>query len=147
MSQRAKLKPESKPLKPTPSTEKILTHEHELAERIVAARADAVRGEIFTPQVAVEFRRLIAITMHGPDAPAIRARLIRAEPVWLNALRVNHRYPHDVPLQSTPPSLLLNLPSLPPELQYRVVGNSLVLLDVGAKLIVDYLPHAIDPVP
>jgi hypothetical protein len=60
-------------------------------------------------------------------------------------LRVNARYPKELPLQSTPPSILLNLPKLPPELEYRIVGHDLVLLDVKAGLIVDYLPRAIPP--
>jgi hypothetical protein len=56
-------------------------------------------------------------------------------------LRVNQRYPQGVPLQSTPPTLLLNLPQLPKELEYRIVGRDLVLRDIGANLVVDYLPN------
>jgi len=35
------------------------------------------------------------------------------------------------------------LPALPPELQYRMVGRDLVLVDVHASLIVDILPQAL----
>ena len=42
-----------------------------------------------------------------------------------------------------PPSILLNLPALPHELDYRIVGRTLVLRDVGANLMVDYIPGAI----
>ena len=56
---------------------------------------------------------------------------------------VNHKYPPSVPLQSTPPTLLVNLPQLPPGLEYRVVGHHLVLMDSKANLIVDYIPNAI----
>jgi len=35
------------------------------------------------------------------------------------------------------------LPRLPPELQYRIAGRSLVLWDHHANLIVDFLPRAL----
>ena len=143
MKLRKTTKPESQPLKPTASPEKITHHEHELAARIREARRGDAQGDIFTPEIAAEFRRLIGITMQGSEAERIRASLKRAEPVHLKALSVNHLYPRSVPLQSTPPSLLLNLPQLPPELDYRVVGRALVLRDTGAGLIVDYVPNAI----
>jgi hypothetical protein len=41
-----------------------------------------------------------------------------------------------------PPQLLQVLPPLPPELQYRIIGRSLVLWDHHANLVVDYLPGA-----
>jgi hypothetical protein len=46
-------------------------------------------------------------------------------------------------LQSTPPTLLANLPRLPGELEYRIVGQTLVLYDVSSDLIADLLPNAI----
>jgi len=45
-----------------------------------------------------------------------------------------------LPLQSMPPSLLLNLPRLPKELEYRFVGRELVLREIPANLIVDAIP-------
>ncbi|HLY20154.1 MAG TPA: hypothetical protein VKR61_23160, partial [Bryobacteraceae bacterium] len=89
-----------------------------------------------------EFRRLIGLTLQA-EAPRIRRSLHRAEPVQLHDLRVDRSYPEGVPLQSTPPTILLNLPKLPSELEYRVVGRALVLLDVEANLIVDYIPDAL----
>ena len=46
-------------------------------------------------------------------------------------------------MQTTPPTLLLNLPKLSEKLDYRIVGNNLVLRDVEANLIVYFLPQAI----
>jgi hypothetical protein len=129
-------------LKPTVSEAAIAHHERELAERIRAARRSAVQGNIFTPEIAAEFRRLIGIAMQGQDASHIHQSLQHAEPVRVR-LRVNEIYPAGVPLQSTPPTLLLNLPVLPPELDYRVVGNNLALRDAKANLIVDFIPNAI----
>ena len=65
------------------------------------------------------------------------------EPLPPRPLKVNSRYPPGVPLQSTPPTLLLNLPRLPHELQYRLVGHYLVLYDVAADMIVDFIAGAV----
>ncbi len=130
-------------LKPTNSAEKIGDYQRQLALRIRAARVGARQGNIFTPEIAVEIRRLIGITMQGSGADRIRESLRHAEPAKLAVLRANGDYPDAVPLQSTPPSLLLNLPPLPPEIDYRVVGHDLVLRDTEANLIVDYITNAI----
>jgi len=129
-------------LKPTVSQEAIAHHEREMAERVRKARHGAIQGAIFTPEIAAEFHRLIGIAMQGTDAGHIHQSLQHAEPVRLQ-LRVNGSYPAGVPLQSTPPTLLMNLPALPPELDYRVVGNNLVLRDAKANLILDFIPNAI----
>lgn len=130
-------------LKPTNSTEAIVRHEHELATRIRELRSGAVPGSIFSPEIAAEFRRLIGLTMRGAEAVRIHESLRHAAPARLPSIRVNESYPSSVPLQSTPPSLLLGLPPLPPEVEYRVVGNDLVLRDIEANLIVDFISNAI----
>jgi hypothetical protein len=129
-------------LKRTTSQERIDHHEHELGHKIREARPAARQGDIFTPQIAAEFRRLIAITMQPGDGPRIKKSLKSSEPVVLH-LRVNDHYPKKVPLQSTPPTLLMNLPRLQPEVEYRVIGHDLALLDVKANLVVDFIPAAI----
>ena len=131
------------PLKPTNSAHAINQYQRLLVGNIRAARPDAKQGDVFTPEISQEFKRLIAMTMEGPDAAKIRASLRHAEPVGKIPLQVNAEYPQRVPLQSSPPSVLLNLPPLPPELDYRIVGHDLVLRDVGANMIVDFIPGAI----
>jgi hypothetical protein len=130
-------------LKPTNSAHAINQYQLLLVDNIRAARPDAKQGDIFTPEISKEFKRLIAMTMDGPDAAKIRASLRHAEPVSKIPLQVNAVYPQRVPLQSSPPSVLLNLPPLPTELDYRIVGPDLVLRDVGANMIVDFIPGAI----
>ena len=130
-------------LRPTASAEKIEHHEHELAHRIREARQSARQGDIFTPEISAEFRRLIALAMQGQKATDVKQSLRHAEPVLVKPLRVNHGYPRGVPLQSTPPTLLANLPKLPPEVDYRIVGHDLILLDAKCNLIVDFLANAI----
>jgi len=130
-------------LKPTASAEAIEHYEHRLAHRIREERKDAVQGNIFTPEITSEFRKLIDGAMQGSNAATIRQSLRSSTPVEIRGLRVDHGYPDGSPLQTTPPSLLMKLPTLPPELEYRVVGHDLVLRDVEANLVVDYIPHAI----
>ena len=73
-----------------------------------------------------------------PGRDDIRQSLRSAEPVQLH-LEINDTYPEHAPLQSTPPSLLENLPKLPPEIEYRITGRDLVLLDSKANLVVDII--------
>ncbi len=133
-----------KPLRrPTNSPEKLSEKRNDMAEKIRSLRPYAKQGDIFTPEVAAYFRRQIAATLAGPQGQKIRASLKHAEPVPNLTMKVNQSYPEHVPLQSTPPSLLLNLPSLPKELEYRIVGRDLVLHDVPPNIIVDFIPNAI----
>lgn len=129
--------------KPTNSPQQLAASEVRLAEKVKRARAGAKQGDIFTPHIAEYFRKQIAATLAGPEGPRIRASLRRAEPVNDVKLEVNKPYPNGAPLQSTPPSLLLNLPRLPRELEYRIAGCNLFLHDIAANVIVDFVPDAI----
>jgi hypothetical protein len=128
---------------PTNSAEKLEKTQKQLASKVREARSGARQGNIFTPEIADYFRKQIAATLQGTQGAKIRASLKHAEPVKGIAVEVNGTYPANVPLQSTSPSLLLNLPPLPKQLEYRIVNNGLVLHDIAANLIVDFLPHAL----
>lgn len=125
------------------SPAKVTGQQQQAAQKIRQSRADAKQGDIFTPQIAAYFKKQLAATLQGPDGAKVRSSLQHAEPLPNVPLSVNQRYPRNLPLQSTPPTLLLNLPRLPEQLQYRIVGQTLVLYDAGADLIVDLLPSAI----
>lgn len=124
------------------SPQAIVAREKALAENIRIARKDAKQGEIFPPPIAQYFRQQLAAAFRGPQGKKILASLRHAEPVKLT-LAVNESYPEEVPLQSTPPSLLLHLPPLPEGLEYRILGRQLVLRDRDANLVVDYIPRAL----
>jgi hypothetical protein len=128
------------PLKTNDSAEASSGGEHQLAERIRALRPDAKHGSIFNPSISSEFRRLATISSQGNSGKHIETSLARSEPVRL-PIHVNAAYPPSAPLQSTPPTLLQNLPPLPKELEYRLVGRRLVLRDIEANLIVDYVEN------
>jgi hypothetical protein len=140
---RMRKKEAGSPPKPTNSSTKLAESEGQMADSIRAARSGAHQGDIFTPQIAQCFRDQIAATLSGPQGSKIRASLKHAEPLSGISLKVNEKYPQGVALQSTPPSLLLNLPILPKELEYRIVGNDLVLHDIAPNIIVDFIPNAV----
>lgn len=131
------------PKKQTASPEKLAQEKRQATEKVHAMRPTAKQGDIFTPEIAAYFKQQLTATLDGPEGHRIRTSLSHAEPVPNLRLQVNQPYPKALPLQSTPPSLLLNLPRLPKDMQYRIVGSSLILYDESTRLIVDILPMAI----
>jgi hypothetical protein len=129
--------------KPTDSPGKLAQEKQQTAEKTQAARPEAQPGDVFTPEVTVYFKKQIESTLQGPNGDKIRSSLRHAEPLPNVQLQVNAKYPRNLPLQSTPPTLLKNLPSLPKELQYRIVGSTLVLYDMSSGLVVDFIPGAV----
>ena len=128
---------------PTRSAKKLAESREGIRARVQENRANAKQGDIFTAQVAAYFHRQIASAFKGQRGARVLASLEHAEPATKIPLQVNQPYPDGVPLQSMPPTLLLKLPKLPRELQYRIVGRNLVLLDIEPNLAVDILPDAI----
>ena len=129
--------------KPTDSPGKLAQEKQQTAEKTQEARPEARRGDIFTPPVAAYFKKQIESTLRGPGGDKVRASLRHAEPLPNVQLQVNAKYPRSLPLQSTPPTLLMNLPRLPKELQYRIIGSTLVLYDMPSGLVVDFIPGAV----
>ena len=130
-------------LNPTKDAARIIEHQHALARKIADARRDARQGEIFTPEVAARFRKIIDSTLRGPEGRLVRKTIRPDSPNKVIVLHVNDVYPEEIPLTTTPPTLLLKLPKLPQELTYRIVGHDLTLQDTEARLIVDLIPNAI----
>jgi hypothetical protein len=135
---RGKVESKLPSLKATPSQDKIEQHESELAHAIREARGAARQGDIFRPDIAAEIRRLVRMAMRPGHGKRIQDSLNSAEPVQVQ-VRVNEQYPGKVPLQSMPPSLLMNLPPLPAGLEYRLAGHDLILLDTKPNLVVDLI--------
>ena len=121
--------------------EQIDAHERSLQRLIAEARATAKTGDIFTQSIRAYFRRQITRTLSGPDGAQIRDSINEENPGPIK-LRVNGRYPDTVPTSTMPPQLLAALPKLPTELEFHFIGDRLILLDVHAKLVVDYMDEA-----
>lgn len=133
------------PLRPTWNVAEVRETRQALAARIQIARANAKQGDIITLAVGRMFKRRIATCLSPEAWMSILAELeqnYEGTPVPAVTLRANMPWPEDVHYGFVPPQLLLALPPLPPELQYRIVGRSLVLWDDHADLIVDFLPGA-----
>ncbi|HEY4382249.1 MAG TPA: hypothetical protein VGN01_18010 [Acidobacteriaceae bacterium] len=140
--------PSQAKLKPTTDVAEIEKRRQALRQIVVAARPNAKRGDLFTPAVADLLRRLIAQTMDSSNGSKVRRSLQGAEPaaaIEAVQIAVNHDYPNQrgQPLQSAPPTMLQFLPVLPKGLEYRMVGDILVLRDTEANLVVDFLPKAL----
>ena len=125
------------PLVVTANPDDIETFEHRLAERIRHARGSR-RGQVFIPAMEGQLKRMMTA---------------RADPITVTAIMddnpgefdvdVNDTYKKKYALGTMPPKILLLLPDLAPDLQYRFVGRHLILYDARANLIVDEIPYAL----
>jgi hypothetical protein len=139
-----RLEKKAPPLKTTEDPATIKASREGLSAAIRAERAHAKQGEIFTPQIAAIFRRLMYPEVKGPEGAETKKAMKEDAPkAGTVPIKVNATYPEGAPLPSVPPNVLANLPKLPEDLEYRVIGRNLLLRDVHANLIVDYLPNAI----
>ena len=90
------------------------------------------------------FRQLLAPELKGEDGRDAKEILKDDAPApGTVPFKVNAKYPENQPKPTMPANLLLNLPTLPEPLEYRVVGQHLLLLDTAADLIVDYILNVI----
>jgi len=133
------------PMKPASDVSRLDKERNEARVAVQQARANAKQGDIFTPDSAAAFKKLLKQALSGPDGAKIIASLKHAEPLVPTALVVNAPYPNErgQPMQSVPASLLQNLPKLPKGLEYRIAGKALALRDVDANIVVDYIPDAL----
>ena len=126
------------PLRICSDPEAIAAAKERLANAIRTERPDAVHGNIFVPEVADLFRvRMLAAgeERDGEDVPAGLAGEI-ASCAPLPAVNSRFTWAGSAPIGE---ALARALPVLPLELEYRVSGRALVLVDVGADLVVDVL--------
>jgi hypothetical protein len=115
-----------------------------LTARVQAARSTAKQGDIFMPAIKPVFRRLLAPELKGEDGRDAKAILKDDAPApGTVPFKVNAKYPGNQPIPTVPANLLLSLPTLPAPLEYRIVGQHLLILDTAADLVVDYLLNVI----
>jgi hypothetical protein len=119
--------------------------EKTLAQKVREARPAAKPGDIFTPATQAGFRRLLKPPLtKGPDAAENKATIKEDAPAAKEVpFKVNAEYPKEVPLSTVPPDVLLALPTLPKDVEYRFAGKHLLLFDVKANIIVDFMLNAI----
>jgi hypothetical protein len=122
--------------------EEIFARQQVLLKRLQAARKAARPGEVFTPAMRDYVRRMMAKLTAGPAGGQLRASIMDENPASVK-LSVNMPYPSTVPLATMPPTVLASLPKTPEVLEYRFLGDDLILLDVRAQMIVDFVPQAL----
>jgi len=132
-------------LKGTDDPKEISDREKALADTIMTLRANAQPGEIFAPEYQPYFIKIVQDDFSTRSA-ADRKALVNELPKNVK-IDINTVYPTTLPLETFPPALLRKLPDLPPELEYRIVGRSLLLRDVKANLIVDILRDVVPTIP
>jgi hypothetical protein len=124
--------------------QQIDKNQRALAMLIAMARADARQNDIFTAQGQVYIRNLLKRIFANFDKKKLRETIEDENPSPGSVrLTVNGRYPDAVPLASMPPEVLQALPPLPEELEYRFVGDALILLDPHAHIVADFIPNAL----
>jgi hypothetical protein len=132
----------SLPKLPNEATPQQIDRNQRAFEQLVRSeRAGAKQGDIFTPEAQAVIRRLLATVFGAPDGKALKASIMDenpADPVKLK-VTVNARYPDTVPLTTIPPEVLQTLPQLSEDLEYRFVGDWLILLDTHAHVVIDYI--------
>jgi hypothetical protein len=125
------------PLVITTDADEIETFERRLAERIRHARGSR-RGQIFADAMEGQVKHMMVARA---DAATIAA-IMEDGPGDVD-IDVNETYDKKHPLATMPPNLLLVLPDLPKDIEYRFIGRHLVLRDVRANIVIDEIPHAI----
>ena len=129
--------------------EEIERHEKALVDVIRTARPNAKQGEFFTPDTLPLFAKILKNNLAGPENQTARDTAKQGNPKFDKeigqtdpVMQVNAVYPKTAPLSTVPPDLLIQLPPLPKDIEYRFVGRTLVLWDNLSRLIIDYIKEA-----
>jgi hypothetical protein len=130
-------------LDPTKSQAEIATRANTLASALIAARPNAKPGDIFTPEIATVLATMIKEEYSRRSDTVQETRGDAQEELPNFEPKVNSLYPTTYPLATFPPKLLPLLPPLPDKLEYRIVQNYLVLRDIEANIIIDFMPDAV----
>jgi hypothetical protein len=141
-NQRALLK--ELPISKDASPEEIKRRQEALAAELRTIRRSAKQGDIFTPDVAALFKRLLSPEVKAQPRETKQALEEEDGEVAQVHLKVNAAWPASEPLTTVPANLLAALPQLPKDVEYRISHKRhLVLRDVDANIIVDYIYNAI----
>jgi hypothetical protein len=126
------------PLRITRDADEIINSERTLTRRIREARGSSDRGQIFSPQMAKRLQELFVVVV---DSATLNAIMDDGPDEF--DLDVNEAYARDKSLATMPPNVLLLLPALAEDMEYRFVGRHLIVRDVRANMIVDTIPYAL----
>lgn len=148
LEQRRAAREEVPKLKEQATPEEVTAYAKVLADNIRLRRKGAKQGDVFRPKLAAAFKRIFAreLAKSGHDRKVV---LTEGNPTGDEErftppkVLVNGQYIPAAPLSTVPPTLLLALPTLPEQVEYRFVGRSLILRDAVANVIIDFIPNAV----
>lgn len=127
---------------PAGDTAALRASRHHLAVALRDARAMARQGSIFTPAAAQAFDcRMIGLLLRvGNATEAMTSGLLPLRDSVHPT--INDSYPEHV-LRELPEFVLRAMPPLPEEIAYRVFDRDLVLWDIFARTVIDYVPNVL----
>ena len=114
------------------------------AAAIRRLRPSAGPGDLFHPDITAYITAIVRSEVKGPLGTGARRALRDDAPRQFTPV-VNGDYPGAETLSTMPPNLLARLPRLPEALDYRFAGRHLLLRDVEANLILDYIEDCLPP--
>ena len=140
---RAELAKKLGPMATTTDSVGLAKHQQQLAAAMQTARRSAQPGDLLPPLVAKQIGETVNADLRQRSATDQRAAFeevpVRSQPV------LNRMYPADKALATVPPLILVKLPRLPDNLQYRFFDRHIVLLDGDTDLIIDYILNVLPP--
>lgn len=125
-------------LKITIDPDEIERAEKLLAKRLRRARREARQGDVLAPPLQTQVKQMFVLEV---DARTLAA--IMDDNPGEFRFTLNGTYPKNRPLSTVPPKLLMLLPALENDVEYRFIGRHLILRDVRANIVIDTIPYAI----
>jgi hypothetical protein len=122
--------------------EQIDRNQRAFTTLVASSRPMARQGDVLTPAAQTYIRDLLKRLFATANKRELRETIQDENPGPVK-LTVNGRYPDQVPLATMPPEVLEALPALPEGLEYRFVGDALILLDQPAHVVIDFVPAAL----
>jgi len=120
----------------------VRTRQNALADALRSQlRPNAKQGDLFSPTVAAEIQKQMKAMFSSPQRDLLLDELAEQNNTPANSPKpsINQR----LVAPRIPPRLNEVLPQLPKQLEYDFAGRALVLRDVDADLVVDYLPDTL----
>jgi hypothetical protein len=126
----------------TGAEQSVRTRQNSLTEALTTKlRPNAKQGDLISPEMGAAIIRVIKAAFDTPKRQLILDELAEqnSTPPSTNTVTINQ--PLDSP--RVPPRLMDILPPLPKQLEYDFVGRTLLIHDVDANIVIDYLPEAL----
>ena len=126
----------------TGAEQSVRTRQNSLADALrLKLRPNAKQGDLVTPDMAAAITREIQRAFNTPKRDLMLDELAEQNGTPANASTPTINQQLDAP--RVPPRLMEILPPLPKQLEYDFVGRTLVLRDIDAAVVVDFIPNAL----